>query len=536
MGSVQYFENNSNDKPKDNAKTPDTITTDTIVTDIIVTDNEFDHWHDPAPKEFTRSQRDHTTILFSGLTAAHDLFIQAAFTGAGYKTIGLDVPDNEALRYGKEYGNRGQCNPTYFTVGNLVKYLVSLRRTGLSTKEIVDNYLFATIGSCGPCRFGTYVTEYRKALRDAGFDGFRVTFFEQTKGLEKVDGEESGLDFGAKFVYNMTKGIVAGDILNALTYRTRPYEINKGDTDRAFEESKKALCDSLVNNTSYIRALYQARKAFAKVKVDRSQIKPKVSIIGEFWAMTTEGDGNYHLQRFLEEEGAEVEVQPVAAWILYLLWQARFDTLERLNLRGTDASGDSGSKFGLQGVNTRKKLMMVRLGEFAIPFIFKLLAPLVGLKGYKLTDLDMVAKVSHEFYDNNLKGGEGHMEVGKLILNVSKKKTNMTLSVKPFGCMPSSAVSDGVQSLITERYPEAIFLPIETSGDGAVNVYSRIQMQLFRAKQIAQQEVQQLAEKLGLSLEEAQAKIAQHPKLQKSLHHSPHIAACTALNALHEVT
>ena len=25
--------------------------------------------------------------------------------------------------YGKEFGNRGQCNPTYFTVGNLVKYL-----------------------------------------------------------------------------------------------------------------------------------------------------------------------------------------------------------------------------------------------------------------------------------------------------------------------------------------------------------------------------------------------------------------------------
>ena len=40
-------------------------------------------------------------------------------------------PDNEALRYGKEFGNRGQCNPTYFTVGNLVKYLVrAARREG----------------------------------------------------------------------------------------------------------------------------------------------------------------------------------------------------------------------------------------------------------------------------------------------------------------------------------------------------------------------------------------------------------------------
>ena len=29
---------------------------------------------------------------------------------------------------GKEFGNRGQCNPTYFTVGNLVKYLIYAAR------------------------------------------------------------------------------------------------------------------------------------------------------------------------------------------------------------------------------------------------------------------------------------------------------------------------------------------------------------------------------------------------------------------------
>jgi len=33
-----------------------------------------EHWHDPIPNEFTASQRAHTTILFAGLTAAHDLF------------------------------------------------------------------------------------------------------------------------------------------------------------------------------------------------------------------------------------------------------------------------------------------------------------------------------------------------------------------------------------------------------------------------------------------------------------------------------
>jgi predicted nucleotide-binding protein (sugar kinase/HSP70/actin superfamily) len=47
-------------------------------------------------------------------------------------------------------------------------------------------------GACGPCRFGTYVTEYRKALRDAGFDGFRVMLFQQQGGLKQATGEDVG--------------------------------------------------------------------------------------------------------------------------------------------------------------------------------------------------------------------------------------------------------------------------------------------------------------------------------------------------------
>jgi hypothetical protein len=78
-----------------------------------------------------------------------------------------------------------------------------------------------------------------------------------------------------------------------------------------------------------------------------------------------------------------------------------------------------------------------------------------------------VAQTAAPFYNNHLRGGEGHMEVGKLVLNIAKAKATMTLSVKPFGCMPSAGVSDGVQSIITEKYPQGIFCAIETNGDGA---------------------------------------------------------------------
>jgi hypothetical protein len=127
------------------------------------------------------------------------------------------------------------------------------------------------------------------------------------------------------------------------------------------------------------------------------------------------------------------------------------------------------------------------------------------------------------------------MEVGKLILNVVHNKANMTLSVKPFGCMPSSGVSDGVQSLITEKYPGTIFCAVETSGDGAVNFYSRVQMYLFKAKQVAQAELSEALARHAMSLEEVQAFLRANPRLGSALHHAPHAAGCTAADLVNEI-
>src|SRR5581483_11513317 len=65
-----------------------------------------DHWFDQMVNpQFAKSQRENTTLLVSGLTAAHDYLIQAALTGIGYKVEVIDMADNDALRYGKEFGN-----------------------------------------------------------------------------------------------------------------------------------------------------------------------------------------------------------------------------------------------------------------------------------------------------------------------------------------------------------------------------------------------------------------------------------------------
>ncbi|NBI30531.1 2-hydroxyglutaryl-CoA dehydratase [Chengkuizengella marina] len=488
-------------------------------------------WFDPVPRQFFAKDKDSTTILFGGLTMAHDYLMEGALKGLGYHVKHMDCPDSESLRFGKEYGNRGQCNPTYFTVGNLIKYLTHLRDVeGKSKEQIVSQYLFITSGSCGPCRFGTYVTEYRKALRDAGFDGFRVLLFQQQSGLKQATGEESALKLDSSFFLTFLKAVLIGDILNALGYRIRPYEVEEGSTNAALERCKQHLFKAFSERKQLMPALYRCRKELQAVKVDRTRVKPKVSIIGEFWAMTTEGEGNYQLQKFLESEGAEVEVQSVTAWILFLIWEGQYDTRKRMNLR----EADSGSK-GLKGKNPLKRLFILGLADRVVRGMFYTYARVIGLRGYHLPHMDEIAKVADTHYNNHLRGGEGHMEVGKLILNVKKRKVNMTVSVKPFGCMPSSGVSDGVQSLITEIYPEAIFLPIETTGDGAINVYSRIQMMLFKAKQAAQKEFEEALAKKGYSVEHLQKSIFSRSLISKPLRASKHSVACTSANIVYHL-
>src|SRR5262249_54102492 len=91
-------------------------------------DQTTEHWiEDMANLTFTKRERHGITMLVSGLTYAHDFFVEAGLSGVGYNVQMIEAPDNAALQYGKEFGNRGQCNPTYFTVGNLVKYLCTLR-------------------------------------------------------------------------------------------------------------------------------------------------------------------------------------------------------------------------------------------------------------------------------------------------------------------------------------------------------------------------------------------------------------------------
>src|SRR5919198_6056323 len=145
----------------------------------------------------------------------------------------------------------------------------------------------------------------------------------------------------------------------------------------------------------------------------------------------------------------------------------------------------------------------------------------LGGMAHPLLKLEELAALAAPYYNVFAKGGEGHMEVAKNIYYTVHKKCHMVLSLKPFGCMPSTQ-SDGVQSAVMSHFKDMIFLPIETSGEGEVNAHSRVQMALGEAKVKAKTEFEQCLKSTGKSLAEIREYIDEHPELKRPFYHVPH--------------
>lgn len=191
------------------------------------------HFRRPAEPPFAARERGRVTLLFGGLTVRHDQLMAAGLEGLGYRAQPIPVPDKADFQTGREYGNNGQCNPTYFTVGALVSYLKRLRdQEGVSTERILADYVFVTAGSCGPCRFGMYEAEYRLALRNAGFDGFRVLVFSQEGGLSQSAAAEAGLALTPLFFVTLVNAVMVGDSIT-LDAEQRLLQLNVPDEEIA---------------------------------------------------------------------------------------------------------------------------------------------------------------------------------------------------------------------------------------------------------------------------------------------------------------
>ena len=426
----------------------------------------------------------------------------------------------------------------------------------MTKQEIIDRYVFFTAGACGPCRFGMYEAEYRLALRNSGFDEFRVLLFQQGGGLNQAEAE-AGLEMNLDFFLNILNAMNIGDIINDVDYQIRPFEVNHGETDRVLDECMDLLQDvmrrkrpwtlegklaSLLGNTGlggtaeyvgkflnqlygddYTDALNEVRDRFNAIPIDRTRVKPVVKITGEFWAQTTEGDGNFNMFKFLEKEGAQVLVEPVGTWIMYMIHQAKQQIKDE---RGLELAEEGVSKWNLakvfgSHVTARQKLAKLTAAEVVFKREYHRLVEALGGIAHHLTDQYELQRLGHPFYNSRAGGGEGHLEVAKNIYYSNKDLCHMVLSLKPLGCMPSTQ-SDGAQSAVVTQYKDMIFIPIETSGEGDVNAHSRVQMALGEAKVRAKNEMKSVLEEMGVTLEDVREFVADHPEMQQPMYKYGH--------------
>jgi predicted nucleotide-binding protein (sugar kinase/HSP70/actin superfamily) len=526
-----------------------------------------EQFHRPVERPFTAAERNRVTILFGGLTWKHEWLIRSAFESAGYKVALLPAPDVAGFQLGKEFGNNGQCNPTYFMTGHLIKYLQGLEAQGLSRQEIVDRYVFFTAGSCGPCRFGMYEAEYRLAVENAGFRGFRILLFQQDDGINAASGE-AGLRFTVDFGLGAFNALNFGDVLNDVCCQIRPYEVNAGETERASRElmtqlsaairdrrmfhinqapawlAKRVLAnrkaEAITHTTGKIvdhlwgrqttDAMRAARERLAHIEVDRLRVKPLVKVTGEFFAQTTEGDGNFHMFEFLEREGAEIKIEPIANWIMYLLWQAKARHRDRRWLDTGKPTVWAVHRRALAELKFRQKQVFLGIGESLYAHLYRRVIDGMGGIAHQLLDMQELATLAQPYYHRFARGGEGHLEVAKNIYYTVHKKAHMVLSLKPFGCMPSTQ-SDGTQSAVMNHFKDMIFLPIETSGEGEINAHSRVQMALGEAKAKAKLEFQQALESTGKRLDDIQSYVADHAELRRPFYKVPHVHGVTGTAA-----
>jgi predicted nucleotide-binding protein (sugar kinase/HSP70/actin superfamily) len=332
--------------------------------------------------------------------------------------------------------------------------------------------------------------------------------------------------------------------------------VNPGQTDRVLEESMELLHDvmrrrrpwtltaksrnlleklGLAGTGEYlgkflnqilggdlIAALREVRDRFAAIPVDRTRVKPIVKITGEFWAQTTEGDGNFNMFRFLEKEGAQVVVEPIGTWICYLMHQV----VQRVrDHKGLSEGAVLPPKWRLDkhlkiNLAMYKKILQLKIGEAIFKREYNRIIDALGGIAHHLVDQYELQRLGHPYYNSRAAGGEGHLEVAKNIYYSHKGLAHMVLALKPFGCMPSTQ-SDGAQSAVMSHYKDMIFLPIETSGEGDVNANSRVQMALGEAKAKTKLEFKAALDSTGRTVEEIRAYLEEHPALQSPMDKVP---------------
>lgn len=130
-------------------------------------------------------------------------------------------------------------------------------------------------------------------------------------GLEKAGiyhGELTYIDISVRASMNAYFSHMFGGMIRKMGCKIRPYELEKGATDRVIEKSVEILEDAFLGNRPKEEAVSQIVSRFEWIETKRED-RPKVAIFGDIYVRDNPVM-NQDLIRFIEENGGEVVTTP----------------------------------------------------------------------------------------------------------------------------------------------------------------------------------------------------------------------------------
>lgn len=392
-------------------------------------------------------------ILVGGLGWPHDALAVAALRAEGVDAEALGPLDVDAFERGRAALPRGQCAPIVYGTGALLRRVARDEHAPLG---------LLSLRTCGPCRFALFEPAFARALSQRGRGD--VAMIPVGQDLDALRGW-----LGDRGASRAVDALLVADAVREHGHRLRPHVAEP----EALEDRARAAVERLTRGVEEgldpIAALRGVAGWHRGLALRPEPAIARVALVGEPWSLHVDGDGQLDACRRLAAAGAEVEVPPIALWMLYLSWQARSAPF------GAGPPPDRGR---IEAARALERRVRSRLAEAAAA---------VGIGAWPVPDVDELTRLAAPHLSPGLRGGYGHLEVGLAVRARRERRAHLVLSVKSFGCVPSSGVSDAI--VPTALGPELPFLALEVTGDGEAARESRLALRLSAALDAAEREL-----------------------------------------------
>lgn len=419
-------------------------------------------FEEPEKIVFTKEMRKKHTLLLPMLSPIHQSgLFDIALEASGYNVVCLPAMDREAINVGLKFVNNDSCYPAIISIGQLVEALQS-------GKYDLNNTSVMMSQTGGGCRATNYIPLLRKALNDAGFPQVPVVSVSLgNKGVES----NPGFKYTLPMLKRIVVAILYGDLFERVVYRTRPYELEKGQIDALHKEWLKKVEGNVRNGslTQFNRNMKKIIKDFDTVPIS-NEVKPKVGVVGEILVKYSP-TANNDIVRLLEAEGAEAVVPDLIGFMNYSLYNQiwKYDNM------------------GMPKKNKNLAEMAIKLIEVVEKPMDKALRASERFTG--IHSIYQLAEDASKILSIGNHTGEGWFLTGEMI-DLLKTGVNNIVCMQPFGCLPNHVVGKGVIKELRHQYPKSNIAAIDYDpGVSIVNQLNRIRLMMATANKQLKEEV-----------------------------------------------